>query len=197
MAFAGLIFIGLLFGVILGGSVVGFIVVRSGGRLKESLFGDEARRPAFKGAAAGPEVTTEADIRNKALLEELRVSQKLLDQGRIERELHDKATKAAAAELATERSKVADRDVRIQALEASLREATLRVDQALGQLSERSEELAKVSLQLKDVRMELDVTESGTTVTNSQINQLQRERDELAALVEQLRPRQHSGRPFA
>ena len=39
------------------------------------------------------------------------------------------------------------------------------MDNALAQLSERTEELAKVSLQLKDARMELDVTESGSTVT--------------------------------
>jgi len=197
MAYAGLIFIGLLFGVILGGSVVAFIVVRAGGPLKESLFGDDSRRPAFKGAAAGPEVPPEADTRQKALLEELRITQKLLDQGRVEREQHDKDIKAAADEMAVLRSQVADRDVRIAALEGSLREATLRVDNALVQLGDRTEELAKVSLQLKDARMELDVTESGSTVTNSQISQLQRERDELAALVDQLRPRRQASRPFA
>ena len=71
MAFAGLIFIGLLFGVILGGGVVAFIVVRAGGPLKESLFGDDARKPAFKGAPGGPEVPPEADTRQKALLEAL------------------------------------------------------------------------------------------------------------------------------
>ena len=197
MAFAGLIFIGLLFGVILGGGVVAFIVVRAGGPLKESLFGDDARKPAFKGAPGGPEVPPEADTRQKALLEELRITQKLLDQGRVEREQHDKAVKAAAEEMAVVRNQIADRDVRIQALEGSLREATLRVDNALAQLSERTEELAKVSLQLKDARLELDVTESGSTVTSSQISQLQRERDELAALVEQLRPRRQVSRPFA
>ncbi len=198
MAFAGLIFIGLLFGVILGGSVVAFIVVRAGGPLKESFFGDDARKPAFRGVPAVPEVPPEADTRQKALMEELRITQKLLDQGRVEREQRDKDIKAAADELAVLRNQIADRDVRIQALEGSLREATLRVDNALGQLSDRSEELAKVSLQLKDARMELDVSESGSTVTSSQISQLQRERDELAALVEQLRPRrQATSRPFA
>lgn len=197
MAFAGLIFIGLLFGVILGGSVVAFIVVRAGGPLKESLFGDDARKPAFKGAAAGPEATPEADTRLKALLEELRVTQKLLAQGRVEREENAKAARAAAEEMAVLRRQIGDRDIKVQALEGSLREATLRVDNALAQLSDRSQELAKVSLQLKDARMELDVNDSGSTVTTSQISQLQRERDELAALVEQLRPRRQVSRPFA
>ena len=197
MAFAGLIFIGLLFGIILGGSVVAFIVVRAGGPLKESLFGDDARKPAFKAPSGGPEVAPEPDTRQKALLEELRITQKLLDQGRVEREAHDKASKAAAEEMAVLRNQLADRDLRIQALEGSLREATLRVDNALAQLGDRTEELAKVSLQLKDARMELDVSESGSIVTTSQISQLQRERDELAALVEQLRPRRQASRPFA
>lgn len=197
MAFAGLIFIGLLFGVILGGSIVGFIVVRAGGPLKESLFGDGARLPAFKGASAVPEAAPEADTRQKALQEELRITQKLLDQGRVEREENAKAAQAAADELAALRKQLADRNLRILALEGSLSEATLRVDSTLAQLSERSEQLAKVSLQLKDARMELDVSESGSTVTTSQISQLQRERDELAALVEQLRPRRQASRPFA
>jgi chromosome segregation ATPase len=197
MAFAGLIFIGLLFGIILSASVVAFIVVRSGGPLKESLFGDGASKPAFGTPPPGPELTPEADKRLKALVEELRITQKLLDQGRVEREEHDKASKAAAEEAAALRGQLADRDLRIQALEGSLSEATLRVDNALAQLAERTEELAKVSLQLKDARMELEVTESGSTVTNSQISQLQRERDELAALVEQLRPRRQVSRPFA
>jgi hypothetical protein len=34
-------------------------------------------------------------------------------------------------------------------------------------------------------------------VTSIQISQLQRERDELAALVDRLRPRPVAGRPFA
>ena len=69
MAYAGLIFIGLLFGIILGGSVVGFIVVRAGGPLKESLFGDTGRHHPFSSAPKGPELALEADTRQKALLE--------------------------------------------------------------------------------------------------------------------------------
>jgi chromosome segregation ATPase len=95
------------------------------------------------------------------------------------------------------RAQIADRDLRVQALEGSLREAMLRIDNLMTQLSERTEEYATVSLQLKDARMELDVTESGSSVTASQITQLQRERDELAALVDQLQPRRATSRPFA
>jgi|GEM_PF-2190691 len=197
MAYAGLIFIGLLFGVILGGSVVGFIVVRAGGPLKESLFGDTGRNHPFSTSPKSTELAPEADTRQRALLEELRISQKLLDQGRVEREQHDTAAKAAAAEMSALRGQIADRDTRLQAIEVSLREASQRAESVLGQLSDRTEELAKVSLQLKDTRMELDVTESGSTVTTSQISQLQRERDELAALVERLRPRRPTSQPFA
>ena len=197
MAFAGLIFIGLLFGVILGASVVGFIVVRAGGPLKESLFGDGARSHPFSSLPKGPEAPPETDMRQRALLEELRITQKLLDQGRIEREQHDKAVQVAAAEMGALRKQIADRDQRVQDLEASHREATLRTDNLQSQLNDRTEELAKVCLQLKDVRMELDVTESGSSVTTAQISQLQRERDELAAVVDQMRPRRPTSQPFA
>ena len=197
MAFAGLIFIGLLFGIILTAGVVGFVVVRSGGPLKESLFGGGDGKLAIGKPPASPELTPEADKRNKALLEELRITQKLLDQGRGEREAHEKAVKASAAEMAAVRAQIADRDLRVQALEGSLREAMLRIDNLMTQLSARTEEYATVSLQLKDARMELEVTESGSSVTTSQITQLQRERDELAALVDQLQPRRATSRPFA
>lgn len=197
MAFAGLIFIGLLFGIILTAGVVGFVVVRSGGPVKESLFGGGNGKLAIGKPAASPELTPEADKRHKALLEELRITQKLLDQGRGEREAHEKAVKAAAAEMVAVRAQIADRDLRVQALEGSLREAMLRIDNLMTQLSARTEEYATVSLQLKDTRMELDVTESGSSVTASQITQLQRERDELAALVDQLQPRRPVSRPFA
>ena len=197
MAFAGLIFIGLLFGVMLSAMVVGFIVVRSGGPLKESLFGDASRAPAFASSPPGPELSPEADKRHKALLEELRISQKLIDQGRVEREQHDKAIKAVEADVLGLRNQITDRNLRIQALEASLAEATLRVDSLSCQLVERTEILSKVSLQLKDTRTELDVSESGSSLTTSQISQLQRERDELATLVDQLRPRRTASHPFS
>ena len=76
-------------------------------------------------------------------------------------------------------------------------EANARIDDLMAQLSKRTEELSKVSLQLKDARTELDVSESGSTVTSAQVSQLQRERDELAALVDSLRPRRTAGQPFA
>ncbi|MEO8223687.1 MAG: hypothetical protein ABI661_02695 [Gammaproteobacteria bacterium] len=197
MTFAGLIFIGLLFGLILGGSLVGFVVVRAGGPLKESLFGNDARKPAFGGPAPAPELTPEAEKRVRALQEELRVANKLLDQDRVEREERDKAAKAAADELAGFRTQLADRNSRIADSEAARRESAQQVDELLGRLGERTEQLAKVALELKDTRMELDVNESGSTVTSAQVNQLQRERDELAALVEQLRPGRVASRPFA
>ena len=197
MAFAGLIFIGLLFGVMLSAIVVGFIVVRSGGPLKESLFGDASRAPSFASPPPGPELSPEADKRHKSLLEELRISQKLIDKGRMERDQHDKAVKEVQAELLVVRNQLAERNLRIQALEASLAEASLRVDSLADQLGERTEMLSTVSLQLKDARTEIDVSESGSSLTTSQIGQLQRERDELAALVDQLRPRRAASQPFS
>jgi len=197
MAFAGFIFIGLLFGVLLSAIVVGFVVVRSGGPLKESLFGGGDLKLPFGSPPPAPEIKIEADNRYRALVEDLRVSQKLLDQDRVLREQNAAAAKATAAEIEVLRGQVTDRDARIAGLDTSVREANARIDELLGQLSMRTEELGKVSLQLKDARTELDVSESGSTVTSAQISELQRERDELAALVDSLRPRRTAGQPFA
>ncbi|MDH5275229.1 MAG: hypothetical protein OEW88_02275 [Gammaproteobacteria bacterium] len=197
MAFAGLIFIGFLFGVLLSGIVIGFIVVRSGGPLKESLFGDAAAKMPFGSPPPPRETSIDADNRCKALLEDLRIANKLLDQDRVLREQNARSAKEAAAEIDALRNQVADRQSQIGVLEASLREAGTRIADLVSQLSERTEELSTVRLQLKDARTQLDVSESGETVTSIQISQLQRERDELAALVDRLRPRPVAGRPFA
>jgi len=199
MAFAGFIFIGFLFGVLLSAIVVGFIVVRSGGPLKESLFGNAADKLPFGSPPPPRETSIDAENRCKALLEDLRVAQKLLDQDRVLREQNAAAAAAAAAEIDALKNQVADRESKIVSLEASLREASLRIEDLMGQLSDRTEELSKVSLQLRDARTEIDVSETGESVTALQISQLQRERDELAAEVERLRlrPRPTAGLPFA
>lgn len=186
MAFVGLIFIGLLFGIILSGIVVAFIVVRSGGPLKESLFGDAGSLPAFRAAKPAKEPHPEADGRINALQEELRIAQKLLDQGRLEREEAAKAGKLAEEKIATLEGRIVEREQRIRKLEAARREARDRNDGLLAELSARSEELSTVSLQLKDLRMEFEVSESGSSMATAQIDQLQRERDELAATLERL-----------
>lgn len=196
MAFAGLIFIGLLFGIMLSGIVVGFIVVRSGGPLKESLFGDAGSLPMFGPPKPAREPPPEADGRVNALQEELRIAQKLLDQGRVERDVAGKAGKLADEQIAALRDKLAEREARIQELEAAQREARDRADGLLAELSTRSEELSKVSVQLKDLRIEFDVSESGSSMATAQIDQLQRERDELAATVERLRGRRVASESF-
>lgn len=197
MAFAGLIFIGLLFGILLSAIVVGFIVVRSGGPLKESLFGDAAGKMPFGSPPKVPEQSIDANNRCKALLEDLRVANKLLDQDRVLRVENAKVVAEKDAEIGALRNQVAERGSRIGELEEALREADSRCRELQGQLSERTDELSKVSLKLKDALIELDVSESGETMTTLQISQLQRERDELAALVDRLRPRAAASRPFA
>lgn len=197
MAFAGLIFIGLLFGIMLSGIVVGFIVIRSGGPLKESLFGDAGRLPAFGSSKPAREAQQpDIDGRVPALQEELRVLQKLVDQGRGEREEAAKAGRLASDEIAELEKQIAARDGRIHELEAAQREARDHTDGLLAELSARSEALSTVSLQLKDLRVEFEVSESGSSLTTAQIDQLQRERDELAAMVEQLRTRRVASESF-
>jgi chromosome segregation ATPase len=197
MAFAGFIFIGLLFGVLLSAIVIGFIVVRSGGPLKESLFGNAADKLPFGSPPPAREISIDAENRCRALLEDLRIAQKLLDQDRVLREQNATAAREAAAEIDALKVQLADRQSKIGVLEGQLREAAARTDDLMRQLSDRTDELAKVSLQLRDARTEIEVSETGESVTALQISQLQRERDELAAQVERLRPRPTASLPFA
>jgi len=197
MAVAGFIFIGLLFGILLSAIVIGFIVVRSGGPLKESLFGNAADKLPFGSPPPVRDISIDAENRCRALTEDLRVAQRLLDQDRVLREQNATAARESAAEIAGLKDLVAERQSKIEALEAALREAASRVDDLMSQLSQRTDELSKVSLQLRDALTEIDVSETGESVTALQIRQLQRERDELAAQVERLRPRPTAGLPFA
>lgn len=186
MAYLGLIGIGLLFGLVLSGIAIAFVLMRSGeGPLKESLFGSDSRAPAFPGAGKPAEVTPEADKKIKTLLEELRVTQRLVDQGRVEREQFLKAATAGKAEIDALRERVAEREAQIEGLQDELKAAAGRHDALLADLDARTEELSRVSLELRDARTELEVAESGTALTNTQMIDLQRERDELAVLLDE------------
>lgn len=186
MAYLGLIGIGLLFGLVLSGIAVAFIIMRSGeGPLKESLFGTDSRAPAFPGTNKAPELAPEADKKIRTLLEELRITQRLVDQGRVEREQFLNAAKAGKAEIDTLRERVAERDAQIEDLQAGLKDAALRQEALLADLDTRTEEMSRLGLELRDARTELEVAESGTTLTTTQMVDLQRERDELAGLVEE------------
>lgn len=197
MAILGLIFIGLLFGILLSGIVVVFIVIRSGGPLKESLFGDNGRLPAFSRAPKEPEVTPEANHRQQILIEENRVMQRLLDQSRVEREEQATSRKKAEGEIEALRGQLADRTSSLQELEEALRQARTRQEELLVELGARSEELARARLELKDAVVALEVTTSGESFTTQQIDLLQKERDELAALLDELRSRRQVSRPLA
>jgi chromosome segregation ATPase len=198
MAYLGLIGIGLLFGLMLSGIAVAFIIMRAnGGPLKESLFGADSRAPAFPGANNKPEVTPEADKKIKSLLEELRVTQRLVDQGRVEREQFLNAAKAGKAEIDALRERVAERDAKIDSLQTAIKDAAVRQEALLADLDGRTEELSRVSLELRDARTELEVAESGTTLTTTQMVDLQRERDELAGLLEEYQTGAHVRRQQA
>ena len=198
MAYLGLIGIGLLFGLVLSGIGVAFIIMRSGeGPLKESLFGSDSRAPAFPGASKPAEIAPEADRKIKTLLEELRVTQRLVDQGRVEREQFLNAAKAGKTEIDALRERVAEREAQIGSLQIQLKDAAVRQEGLLADLDMRTEELARISLELRDARTELEVAESGTTLTGTQMLDLQRERDELAGLLEQYQTGAHARRQQA
>jgi chromosome segregation ATPase len=183
---------------VLSGIAVAFIIMRSGeGPLRESLFGSDSRAPAFPGANSPAEIAPEADKKIKTLLEELRVTQRLVDQGRVEREQFLTAAKAGKAEIDALRERVAEREAQIGSLQVQLKDAAVRQEALLADLDARTEDLARISLELRDARTELEVAESGTTLTGTQMLDLQRERDELAGLLEQYQTGAHPRRQQA
>lgn len=189
MAVLGLIFIGLLFGLLLSGLAVAFVVVRAGGPVKESLFGTDGRLPVLgkKAPAPAPEPAGGSDRRFQAMQEEMRVLQRLVDQGQVERQQFNAERKEFQAELDRRQQHLAERDARIGELTAAAGVARQRAEELQQQLGARIEEISRLSVELKDVRTELSVAESGTAVTTAQVARLQLERDQLAALLDKQR----------
>ena len=86
---------------------------------------------------------------------------------------------------------------RSKACRPQLKDAAVRQEALLADLDGRTEELSRISLELRDARTELEVAESGTTLTSTQMVDLQRERDELAGLLEEYQTGAHARRQQA
>jgi chromosome segregation ATPase len=134
-----------------------------------------------------PEKRPDLEPRLRALQEELRVTQRLVDQARVEREARQAEQRQRDEELATLRAQLAERTARCEELAAVVAGEQDRARGLEEQVSTRSDELSRANMTLKDLRTELDVVQSGDSVTASQLERLRQERDALAALVGKLR----------
>jgi chromosome segregation ATPase len=187
--------VGLLFGVALTLTVGFFAVLSMGGQ-----FGDNLRQAAAeikaritgthrKAQAPGPGRPVEQDARMRALQEEVRVMQRLMDKERVEREGQKEEIRNSLAEVSSLRARVAEREERVVALEAASGEQMTAASKLRDELAERSAELARAKQQVKDLETEINVVQSGAGLSaiSDEIARLRAERDELAARLQHLK----------
>ena len=166
-------------------AVAGF----AAGAMLSRLLGSFANRPMGKRA-------DDLHHRIRGLEADLRVAQRTADQARTEREALSAELAGAAAELVALRDRSSGSDERIRKLKAEVQHECGKTARLRQELADRAEEMVRTSVQLRDVQNELGVTQVGSDVVMDQITRLERERDDLNAMVETLRKemagRQHT-----
>ncbi len=184
--------VGLLFGVALTVTVALFGILSMDGRFRENLVAaaSECRNRLTgrhrRGQASAPSRGIESDTRLRALQEEVRVMQRLMEQARVEREAQAEESRRAGAEVAALRGLLTEREAQVSARDAALAETTAAVITAREQLADRSAELARSRREAKDLETELGIVQSGTGLGafSEEIARLTRERDELRARLD-------------
>lgn len=184
--------IGILIGVTLSATVALFGVLSMDGQ-----FGDNVKAAAAEARlrltgrhrrlqVPVPGRNPESDARVRGLQEEIKVMQRLVEQGRAEREAHAAATEQSAEQLARLEAVLAERDQRNQALEASLKEEGTGKAHLRDEVSRVAAELAAARRDVRDLETELSVARSGASFSSvsGEVEQLRRERDELASRLE-------------
>lgn len=117
----------------------------------------------------------------------LRVAQKTADQA-SERCEQQAAELAEACRLRDDaQGKLARLNEEVQDLRTRLRHECSKTAMLRQELSERAEEVARTSVQLRDARNELDVYNYGSDVVNAEVARLKAERDSLEGELERLR----------
>ena len=133
--------------------------------------------------SAGPVRDTGSETRIRALQEEVRVMQRLMDKERVERETQAAEMRKAQDEIVALRAAVSERDERMVSLDAALRDETAKTGKLREELAERSALLARSQQDNKDLETELSVAQSGAglSAVSDEIARLRAERDALMA----------------
>lgn len=157
-------------------AVAGFAV----GALLTRFMGSIANRPMGKRAD---------DLHHtiRGLEADLRVAQRTAEQSRTERDALTAELGKAAAELGALREQSAGRDELIHKLKVEVQHECGKTARLRLELADRAEEMVRTHVQLRDVQNELGVNQVGSDVVMDEITRLERERDDLNAMVEGLR----------
>ena len=132
----------------------------------------------------------------RGLEADLRVAQRTAEQARTERDALTAELGKATAELVALRDKLASQDEHGSAsYKAELQHECAKTARLRLELAERAEEMVRTHVQLRDVQNELGVSQVGSDVVMDEITRLERERDDLNAMVEALREEMTAARP--
>jgi chromosome segregation ATPase len=186
--------VGLLFGIALTLTLGFFAVLSTTGPFDENLRAVAAAIRGRltgghrKGQATAPTRSVEQDAKVRALQEEVRVMQRLMDKERVERQVHKDELQSATAEVAALRTRITERDERLAGLEATIQEKIGEAGKLRDELAERCAELASARQQVKDLETEINVMQSGAglSAVSDEIARLRAERDELTARLARL-----------
>ena len=166
-----------------GAAVAGF----AAGAGLSRLLGSVANRPLGKRA-------DDLHHRLPGLEADLRVAQRNADQVRAERDAAVADLAAKCVEHAAATDKVAAHEDLIRKLKAEDQHECAKTARLRQELADRAEEMVRTHVQLRDVQNELGVSQVGSDVVIDQIGRLERERDDLNAMVIALR-KEVEGRP--
>jgi len=162
--------------IIAAAAVAGF----AAGAMLSRILGSFANRPMGKRAD---------DLHHKirGLEADLRVAQRTVEQARTERDALTAELGTTVAELGTLRERSAGHDEVIRKLKAEVQHECGKTARLRLELADRAEEMVRTHVQLRDVQNELGVNQVGSDVVMDEITRLERERDDLNAMVEGLR----------
>jgi chromosome segregation ATPase len=198
MAYLGLIFIGAVFGFFLSLIVAAFAVLRLDPKLRDEVFnGRKGVRELFgsKKVASSDFRTPELEAKIRSLTDEVRVSQKLLEQAKQERTARLEDMGKLRLEFETVQLKVAETREESERLLTDLDERNSARHALEAEMSQRDVELARANSEIKDLRTELEVARAGDSFTADQLVKLKKERDALLQLVQRMRQQQAAKAP--
>jgi uncharacterized protein (DUF3084 family) len=130
----------------------------------------------------------------RGLEADLRVALRTVEQARTERDALTAELAKTATELGALLEKSADQKELVRKLKVEIQHECAKTARLRLELAERAEEMVRTHVQLRDVQNELGVTQVGSDVVMDEITRLERERDDLNAMVEGLR-RELAARP--
>jgi chromosome segregation ATPase len=176
-----------------GGSLLADLVVAAAavagfaaGAFLSRFMGSVANRPMGKRA-------DDLHHRIRGLEADLRVAQRTAEQSRAERDALTAELGRTSAELVALRDQAAGHADLVRKLKGEIQHECGKTARLRQELADRAEEMVRTHVQLRDVQTELGVTQVGSDVVMDQITRLERERDDLNAMVETLR-REMTGR---